>query len=102
MCQVHTCAYVSLLTSGETHSTACHPRKTTTYIITRSIYHQAYARQTQVNWRKETKKITKDKGKERKEKDKKSKKRQDKKRKQGRKGKEEKNKRKMSYYKKRS
>ena len=31
MCQVHTGAYVSLLTPGETH--ACHPRKTTTCIL---------------------------------------------------------------------
>ena len=33
MCQVHTGAYVSLLTPGETDYTACHPRKTTTYIL---------------------------------------------------------------------
>ena len=40
MCQVHTGAYVSLLAPGKTDYTACHPRKTTTYIrITRSIYH---------------------------------------------------------------
>ena len=29
MCQVHTGAYVLLLTPGETDYTACHPRKTT-------------------------------------------------------------------------
>ena len=34
MCQVHTGAYVSLLTPGETdYYTACHPKKTTTYIL---------------------------------------------------------------------
>ena len=34
MCQVHdTGAYVSLLAPGMTHYTACHPRKTTTYIL---------------------------------------------------------------------
>ena len=32
MCQVHTGAYVSLLAPGKTDYTACHPRKTTTYI----------------------------------------------------------------------
>ena len=52
MCQVHTGAYVSLLAPGKTDYTACHPRKTTTYIlhvyIARSTYHYAYARQTQV------------------------------------------------------
>ena len=33
MCQVHTGAYVSLLASVKTGYTACHPRKTTTYIL---------------------------------------------------------------------
>ena len=33
MCQVHTGAYVSLLTPEETDYTACHPIKTTTYIL---------------------------------------------------------------------
>ena len=33
MCQVHTGAYVSLLAPGKTDDTACHPRKTTTYIL---------------------------------------------------------------------
>ena len=32
MCQVHTGEYVSLLAPGKTDYTACHPRKTTTYI----------------------------------------------------------------------
>ena len=33
MCQVYTSAYVSLLAPGKTDYTACHPRKTTTYIL---------------------------------------------------------------------
>ena len=33
MCHVHTGAYVSLLAPGKTDYTACHPRKTTTYIL---------------------------------------------------------------------
>ena len=33
MCQVHTGACVSLLAPGKTDFTACHPRKTTTYIL---------------------------------------------------------------------
>ena len=33
MCQVHTGAYISLLTPGETNYSDCHPRKTTTYIL---------------------------------------------------------------------
>ena len=57
MCQVYTSAYVSLLAPGKTDYTDCPPRKTTTYIyIARSTYHYAYARQTQVHWKKETKK----------------------------------------------
>ena len=106
MCQVHTGAYVSLLAPGKTDYTACHPRKTTTYNITRSIYHYTYARQTQVNWKKETKKEKeikerkekrrkrkkKGKTKGKKRKDKRSKKIQDKKR-----NKEGGRKKKMSY-----
>ena len=33
MCKVHTGAYVSLLAPGKTNYTACHPRKTTMYIL---------------------------------------------------------------------
>ena len=33
MCQVHIGAYVSLLAPGKTDYIACHPRKTTTYIL---------------------------------------------------------------------
>ena len=60
MCQTHTGAYVSQLAPGKNDYTACHPRKTTTYIYFtyHSTYHYAYARQY-VNWKKE------DKGKER-------------------------------------
>ena len=93
MCQVHTGAYVSLLVPRKTDYTACHP-KDYHVNITRSIYHYAYARQTQVNWKKETKKKKEERKREESEKkklkrkgkkgkDKKSKKRQDKKRKQG-------------------
>ena len=60
MCQVHTGAYVSLLAPGQTDYTACHPRKTTTYILHVAIYYYAYARQTQVNWKKKTKKRKED------------------------------------------
>ena len=71
MCQVHTGAYVSLLAPRKTDYTACHPRKITTYLvyITRSIFHYAYARQTQVNWKKEIKKRKEDKVKESKDKE---------------------------------
>ena len=41
MCQVQAGAYVSLLMPGETKYSDCRPSK----IITRSIYHYAYARQ---------------------------------------------------------
>ena len=33
MCHVHTGAYVSLHAPGKTDHTACHPRKTTTYLL---------------------------------------------------------------------
>ena len=52
MCQVHTGAYVSLLAPGKPDYTACHPRKDYHVYISRSTYHYAYTRQTQVNWRK--------------------------------------------------
>ena len=84
-------AYVSLLAPGKTDYTACHPRKTNTY-ITRSINHYAYARQTQVKWKKNKEQIRRErKGKEkkrrkRKKKTKKEKKEQEKTRK-ARKGK---------------
>ena len=66
MCQVHTGAYVSLLAPGKTDYTACHPRKTTTYIlhVFNSAYQHAYAQQTQVSWKKEMKKGKEHEGKE--------------------------------------
>ena len=97
MCQVHSGACVSLLAPGKTDYTACHPRKTTTYILhvlIVPITTHTHDRRKSIG--KETKKSKEDKEKERKDKnakkrnrngrkrkDKKSKKRQDKKRKQG-------------------
>ena len=97
MCQVHTGAYVSLLTPGKTDYTACHPRKTTTYILhVVSITTHTHDRRKSIGENKQIKeRETKDRKekrrqrnknktkKERKEKDEKSKKRQNKKRKQG-------------------
>ena len=124
MCQVHTGAYVSFLTPGETVYTACHPRKTTTYILhVVSITTHTHDRRKSIGENKQikgkkkqrkekkikerkekrrskNKKKTKRKKKGKKEKDKKSKKRRDKMRKQGRekRRKEEKKKRrKISY-----
>ena len=66
MCQVHTGAYVSLLTPGETKYSDCHPRKTTTYILhVVSITTHTHNRRTS-NGEKETKKRKEDAGKERK------------------------------------
>ena len=101
MCQVHTGAYVSLLTPGETDYTACHPRKTTTYLLhVVSINTHTRDRRKPIGEKKQKKKRrqrkerkekkakqkrkTKKEGKKkRKKKDQESKKRQDKKRKQG-------------------
>ena len=60
MCQVHTGAYFSRLAPEKPIKTPLatqDPGKTTTYLvyITRSTYHYAYARQTQVNWKKRNK-----------------------------------------------
>ena len=113
MCQDHTGVNVSLLTPGETRYTACHPRKTTTYILhvvsvttqtpnrRKSIGQKIQRKEKKIRERKErrrkrnkrTKKIQRRKGK--KSNDKKIKKRQDKIKKQGKK-KGKKN-RKMSY-----
>ena len=85
--------YVLLLAPGKTDYTACHPRKTTTYIlhvvhitththVRRKLIGKKKQREDKkIKERKEWKRNRKRKGKERK--DKKSKKRQDKKRKQG-------------------
>ena len=55
MCQVHTGAYVSLLAPGKpTIPLATQERLLR--IITRSTYHYAYARQTQINWKKKQRK----------------------------------------------
>ena len=65
MCQVHTGAYVSLLTPGETDHTACHPRKTITYILhIVSITTHTHERRKSIG---EKKQIKKKKIKERKE-----------------------------------
>ena len=64
-CQVHTTGtYVSLLAPENARDyTACHPENTSTYLvyilkknITRGTYHYAYARRTQVKWKKKKKK----------------------------------------------
>ena len=68
MCQVHTGAYVSLLTPWRNQLYRLPPKKDYHVYITRSIYHYAYARQTKVNWKKETKNKQEEKEKERKEK----------------------------------
>ena len=69
MCQVHTGAYVSLLAPGKTDYTACHPRKTTTYILhVISITTHTHDRRKSIE-KKETKKRKEDKGKERQEKE---------------------------------
>ena len=73
MCQVHTGAYVSLLTPGETDYTACHPRKTTstTYIlhvvVTISTHTHDRRKPIAENKQRKEKKIKGRKGKEREE-----------------------------------
>ena len=66
MCQIHTGAYVSLLVPGKNRLYRLPPKKDYHVYIARSTYHYAYARQTQVSWRKETKKSKEKKIKERK------------------------------------
>ena len=104
MCQVHTGAYVSLLASRKIDYTACHPRKSITYILhvvpiitththdrRKSIGKRKQRKEKKIKERKEKrrKRKRKRKRKKKKRKDKKSKKskksmkRQDKKRKQG-------------------
>ena len=66
MCQVYTGAYVSLLAPGKTDYTACHPRKTTTYILhVVSITTRTHDRPKSIG--KETKKRKEEKMEERKE-----------------------------------
>ena len=69
MCQVHTGAYIRLITRAWENRLFYRllPKKDYhVYIITRSIYHYAHVRQTQVNWKK--KQRTNKKRKERNEK----------------------------------
>ena len=102
MYQVHTGAYVSLLAPGKTEYTACHPRKTTTYILhVVPITTHTHDRPNQVE-KKEKQKRKEGKGKKRQESEKrkrkgkkrKGKKRQEKQEKTRKQGKEKK---KMSY-----
>ena len=72
MFQVYTGAYVSLLAPGKTDYTACHPRKTTTYILfIVSITTHTHDRRKSIGKKKQR---TTKKRKERKEKEKKAKK----------------------------
>ena len=101
MCQVHTGAYVSLLAPGKTdYDTACHPRKTTTYILhvvpitththdrRKSIGKKKQRKEKKIKERKERQESEKTK---KESKDKKSKERQQKTRQEeARKGKEKK------------
>ena len=65
MCQAHTGACVSLVAPGKTDYTACHPKKTTTYIFhVVSITTHTHDRRESIGEKKQTK----DEGKERKEK----------------------------------
>ena len=85
MCQVHTGAYVSLLAPGKTTYTACHARKTTTYILhVVPITTHTHVRRKSIGNKKQEKETKRKerKGKERTRNARKSKKRQDKKRKQ--------------------
>ena len=56
ICQVHNGAYVSLLALEKpTTVYRLPPKKDYHVYIARSTYHYAYARQTQVNWKKRNK-----------------------------------------------
>ena len=56
ICEVHTGAYVSLLAPGKTDYTACHPRKTTTYIShVVSITKHTYDRRKSIGKKKQRK-----------------------------------------------
>ena len=67
MCQVHTDAYVSVLAPGKTdYYTACHSRKTTTYVLhVVPVTTHTHDRRKSIA---KTKQRKEDKGKERKEK----------------------------------
>ena len=64
-------------------STTCNIYKDDHVYIARSTYHHAYSRQTQVDWKKETKERKEDKGQERKDKKAKNKKERRGKKRQG-------------------
>ena len=69
VCQVHTGSYVSLLSpKTEFGIYRLSPNKDNHAYITRSIYHYAYSRQTQFDWKQETKKRKEANGKGRTEK----------------------------------
>ena len=56
MCQVHAGAYVSFLAPGKTDYTACHPRKTTSYILhVVSITTRTHNRRKSIGKKKQTK-----------------------------------------------
>ena len=91
MCQVHTGAYVSLPAPGKTDHTACHPKKTTTYILhvvrtttqthhkRKSVGKKEQRKEKKKNERKEkTRKRNNEKGKEAREKTRKARKDNDK------------------------
>ena len=84
MCQVHTCACVSLLAPGKTDYTTCHPRKTTTYILLHvvSITTHTHDRRKSIGKKKQRKGYRKGKKREESEsvKEKKKRKRKEKKR----------------------
>ena len=87
MCQVHTGAYVSLLAPGKPDYTACHPRKTTTYILhVVPITKHTHDRRKSIG-RKETKKLKENKGKKRQESEKRKRKGNERKDKKARKDK---------------
>ena len=68
MCQAHAGAYVSLLAPGKTDYTACHLRKTTTYILhVVPITTHTHDRRKSIG-KKKQRKEKQDKGKERKDK----------------------------------
>ena len=67
-CQVHTGAYVALLAPGKTDYTACHPRKTTTYILhVVSITRHTHDRRKSNGKKQTSKKRKEDRGKKRQE-----------------------------------
>ena len=69
MCQVHTGAYVSLLAPGKTDYSACHPGKTTMYILhVVPITTHTHVRRKSTGKKKQSKERKEEEGKKRKEK----------------------------------